>query len=119
MITTARTALLTANLPNITSGVITYYEVSYRVTGSSDVMMLNFNTTTNDMPLNGTVTGLIPFTNYTFSVRACAAAGCGDPSDEVTQSTLEDGMLCHFVHVCVWFSFLGRLIWELSVILYM
>ena len=100
MITTARTALLTANLPNITSGVITYYEVSYQITGSSNEVTLNINTT-DSMPLNGTVTGLIPFTNYTFSVSACTTAGCGDPSDEVTQSTLEDGMLCHFVHVCV------------------
>jgi len=92
------TALLTANLPNTTSGVITYYEVSYQVTGSSNmVTILNINTTMDNMPLNGTVSGLLPFTNYTFSVRACTTAGCGDPSEEVTQATLEGGKLCIYM----------------------
>jgi len=105
VITTARTALLTANLPNTTSGVITSYEVSYRVTGSSNmVMMLIINTTFDNMPLNGTVAGLMPFTNYTFSVSACAAVGCGDPSEEVTQMTLEDGKPCRFVYVYIQMS---------------
>lgn len=87
-----------ANRPNITRGVITYYQVTYtyQVTGSS--MMVLVNISTANMPLNGTVTGLLPFTNYTFLVAACTTVGCGDPSDQVTEMTLEDGELS--IHLC-------------------
>lgn len=40
--------------------------------------------------LSFTVTDLLPFTNYSVSVLACSAAGCGDESLPVIQNTMED-----------------------------
>ena len=41
--------------------------------------------------LEYTVTDLLPFTEYTFSVVVCTAAGCAE-SPNITITTLEDGM---------------------------
>ena len=89
-----RSAQLTASPPNITNGIITSYNVSYRVNGSSNVKVENF--TTNNQFLSDTVQPLLPFTTYVFSVSACTVAGCG-PSTSETSMTLEDGelMLCN------------------------
>lgn len=64
--------------------------VSYNVNGSIDTETLNFTTTNQN--LRGTVTSLLPFTNYVFSVRACTSVGCG-PAANDTARTLEDGEL--------------------------
>jgi len=86
--TTERSALLLANPPDVTNGIVIYYLISYQLVGSVNVITMNFTTT--DMSLNTTLTSLLPFTNYTFSVRPCTIAGCG-PASINTRSTLEDG----------------------------
>jgi len=94
VVTTERSTLLLANPPDVTNGIVIYYLISYQLVGSLNVMMMNFTTT--DMSLNTTITSLLPFTNYTFSVRPCTIAGCGPASNRATTSTLEDG-LCNDV----------------------
>ena len=92
MVTTAeRSALLMASQPPMSNGIIMLYIVSYNVNGSTNIMTMNF--TTDYQRLNGTVGSLLPFTNYVFTVRACTAAGCGPPSVNVTEMTLEDGKM--------------------------
>ena len=86
--TTERSALLLASPPDVTNGIVIYYLISYQLVGSVNVTMMNFTTT--DMSLNTTLMSLLPFTNYTFSVRPCTIAGCGPASNNIT-STLEDG----------------------------
>jgi len=86
--TTERSALLLASPPVVTNGIVIYYLISYQLVGSVNVIVMNFTTT--DMSLNATLTSLLPFTNYTFSVRPCTIAGCG-PASINTRSTLEDG----------------------------
>ena len=90
-VTTAeQSAVLMASVPTVTNGIIRYYEASYGVVGSDNDTV---NITTDDQSLNGTIEMLLPFTNYTFSVRACTIAGCGPISNVVTEMTLEDGEL--------------------------
>ena len=87
--TTERSALLEASPPDVTNGIVIYYLISYQLVGSVNVMMMNLTTT--DMSLNSTLTSLLPFTNYTFSVRPCTIAGCGPASNNLTAPTLQDG----------------------------
>ena len=78
------TVEVTWNSPNITNGILRYYTVVY---GSSDDMeMMEVNSS------DGTelVSGLHPFTNYTFYVLADTVAP-SEPSDNVTVVTDEAG----------------------------
>lgn len=85
----ARSALLDADPPPVTNGIIIEYMVSYNINGSTNVLLMNF--TTNDERLRGTVGQLVPFTSYVFTVRACTSVGCGPSSENFTTMTLEDG----------------------------
>jgi hypothetical protein len=41
--------------------------------------------------LTVTITGLLPFTNYSITVQACSEAGCGPQSAEIIALTNEEG----------------------------
>ena len=88
--TTERSALLLANPPDVTNGIVIYFQVSYDIVGSGNDMEMNFSVT-NNMQLNDQIRNLLPFTQYTFSVKACTITGCGPPSVNIMRSTLEDG----------------------------
>jgi len=88
VITTARSAQVSASPPNVTDGLVTSYMVSYGIVGSS-VMTVNFST--EFTLLSVTIQPLLPFTNYVFVVRACTIIGCSPVSDSITVMTLEDG----------------------------
>lgn len=94
--TTRNSALITATPPNITNGIVIGYIVSYQVVGSSDLMMMNF--TTNTTLLNDEIQLLLPFTNYSFSVRACCDVRCTPQSENITTMTLEDGKVAEFIN---------------------
>ena len=87
--TAARSATLMASQPPVTNGIIVSYIVSYHANGSTDIRTMNF--TAINQFLNGTVTSLLPFTTYVFSVRACTSVACSQSSNNVTEMTLEDG----------------------------
>ena len=89
MTTAARSAMLMASQPPVTNGTIVSYTVSYHVNGSTDIRTMNF--TAINQFLDGTVTSLLPFTTYVFSVRACTSVACSQSSNNVTEMTLEDG----------------------------
>ena len=74
----ARSLTLTWTAPSMPNGVILYYTVSY---GNGSVV-------SNSTALAATVTGLSPFTNYSFLVMACNTAGCSQ-TNLVTQQTQE------------------------------
>ena len=88
--TTERSALLRASTPDVPNGIVIYYQVLYDIVRSSNTMRMNFSTT-NNMRLNDELRNLLPFTQYTFSVRACTIAGCGPASVDMFRTTLEDG----------------------------
>ena len=70
--------------PNITNGILRYYTVVY---GSSDDMEMMEVNSSNVTVL---VSGLDPFTNYTFYVLAVTVAP-SEPSDNVTVLTDQGG----------------------------
>ena len=74
----ARSLILTWSSPSMPNGVILYYTLSY---GNGTVV-------SNSTALAATVTGLSPFTNYSFLVMACNTAGCSQTS-LITQQTQE------------------------------
>lgn len=43
--------------------------------------------------LTVTITGLSPFTNYSITVQACSAGGCGQQSTEIIALTTEEGIM--------------------------
>ena len=90
VITTERSAILTATRPPVTNGIIVSYMVSHKVNGTTVTKTINFTSTNQN--LMGIVGSLLPFTTYFFSVRACTSVGCG-PSANATATTLEDGEL--------------------------
>ena len=59
------------------------YTVNFAPEGSNETPMINKNT-------NFTLDGLLPFTNYSFTVRAYNKKGAGDFSSRITVQTLED-----------------------------
>jgi len=78
------TVEVTWDPPNITNGILRYYTVVY---GSSDDMEMMEVNSSNVTVL---VSGLDPFTNYTFYVLAVTIAP-SQPSDNVTVVTDEAG----------------------------
>ncbi|XP_065917797.1 latrophilin-like protein LAT-2 isoform X3 [Dysidea avara] len=89
VVTTRNSAFVMASPPpNITNVEVVGYIVSYQIVGSNDVKTIYF--TTEDTLLNDEIQSLLPFTNYTFSVRACCDGQCTPDSDSITQMTLED-----------------------------
>ena len=56
--------------------------------------------TTSDQTFE--ITGLSPFTSYSFTVQACSDAGCGPETTPVSQLTEEEGM-----YICVYVVWVG------------
>ena len=79
--------------PAVPNGVVTGYviTVTKRVTG--EVFTVNATDTEFE------VTGLTPYTNYTFTVAAVNGAGVGNASNPVTVQTAEGGVYstCHYI----------------------
>ena len=96
------TVEVTWNPPSITNGILRYYTVGY--SSSDDVEMIEVNYTDMTSSRMGEdigsgitinfvtllVSGLDPFTNYTFYVLAATVAP-SEPSDSVTVRTDEGG----------------------------
>ena len=78
------TVEVTWDPPSITNGILRYYTVVY---GSSDDMEMM---EVNSSDVTVLVSGLDPFTNYTFYVLAITVAP-SEPSDSVTVRTDEGG----------------------------
>ena len=76
-----RSILLSWDEPGYPNGILTTYTVLVDGEEVADVLppTVEYN-----------VTGLLPFTEYGFSVLACTAAGCTE-SPSVDTVTLEDG----------------------------
>ena len=81
-----RSILLSWDEPAQSNGVLIVYTVLVGENETADVVppTVEYN-----------VTGLTPYTQYTFSVMACTSAGC-EGSPTVQTRTLEDGWLCNF-----------------------
>ena len=76
---TDTTVTLSWMIPDPPNGIITQYQVQYRITGGGSFS--NNPVTTN---LTDTVTGLMTATEYDFRVRAFTAVGRGSNSNVVT-----------------------------------
>lgn len=73
--------------PETTNGVISRYEL-VRVTLGSESIITSEEIVSTGLAMSATVTGLLPFMEYFFVVRACTSGGCG--SSEVSSvRTLE------------------------------
>ena len=81
---TSVTVEVTWDPPSITNGIIRYYTIVY---GSDDDMEMM---EVNSSDVTVLVSGLDPFTNYTFYVIAVTIAP-SEPSDNVTIRTNEAG----------------------------
>jgi usherin len=62
--------------PETTNGVISRYEL-VRVTIGSESVIVSEEIVFTGLAMSATVTGLRPFTDYFFVVRACTSGGCG------------------------------------------
>ena len=80
---TDTTVILSWMPPDPPNGIITQYQVQYRIANSDDSFGNNeVNTLSTD--LNYTVTGLTTSTEYEFRVRAFTLVGRGPSSNVVT-----------------------------------
>ena len=73
--------------PGTTNGVISRYEL-VRVTLGSEAVIISEEIVFTGLAMSTTVTGLLPFTDYFFVVRACTSGGCGS-SEPSSVRTLE------------------------------
>ena len=89
---TDTTVTLNWTAPAVPNGVVT----SYVITVTNDVTREEFTVNTTDTELE--VTGLTPYTNYTFTVAAVNGAGVGNVSNPVTVQTAEGVYLSLHMH---------------------
>ena len=75
---------VTWNVPLQPNGIITLYELKRIQAGSAQIDRRQYQSNR----FGTTATGLQPFTNYTFTLTACTAAGCTE-SNSVSQTTNE------------------------------
>lgn len=81
------TVLLTWLIPLHPNGIITGYRVAYKKTSQSSHRVCN-----NTLQTTYSVDILIPYTNYTFWVKASTVAGFGMRSESRFAKTDEGGM---------------------------
>lgn len=81
-----RNLTATWSAPTMTNGMITEYILRYSPTDEESEEREEGITETEF-----TVTGLVPYTNYTVSVQACTSEGCGPFSNEISAETLQEG----------------------------
>ena len=87
------TVEVTWDPPSITNGILRYYTVVY---GSSDDMEMM---EVNSSDVTVLVSGLDPFTNYTFYVLAVTVAQ-SEPSNNLTVLTSESGIVSTVLYEC-------------------
>ncbi|XP_078575880.1 uncharacterized protein LOC144861750 [Branchiostoma floridae x Branchiostoma japonicum] len=80
---------LTWQEPAVTNGIITYYYIQYGPTADCSDAQLTHGWNTTDSTTSKTFPGLIPYTTYSFRVRAFSIAGPGDYTGCVTAKTTE------------------------------
>ncbi|XP_035699719.1 uncharacterized protein LOC118432289 [Branchiostoma floridae] len=80
---------LTWQEPAVTNGVITNYNIQYGSTTECSDAELTYWWNTTDSSTSKTFPGLIPYTTYSFRVRAFSIAGPGDYTGCVTAKTTE------------------------------
>ena len=91
-----RTLVVDWESPSNPGGVITTYMVTYD----------NTTKDTGDRYTVCTIRGLDVFTNYTISVTACTANGCGNQTDVVIGTTAEEGTyLDHTMFLYIYYSY--------------
>ena len=82
--------------PNLTNGIITQYELQYRVCSDVDYITLS--------PLNNTVirtvTGLTVGTEYCIRVRAYTVVGAGPWTDDVRERTCKSHVIQVIMESC-------------------
>ncbi len=84
MATSNSTSLqLTWSAPLLPNGVITAYEVSHQLQGGMELGREN----TTDVRTTHTLTGLMPQTTYTITVRAYTIAGSGEETNLTAVTT--------------------------------
>ena len=90
---TDTTVILNWTEPAVPNGVVTGYVIT--VTNGVTGEVFTVNTTDTEFE----VTGLTPYTNYTFTVAAVNGAGVGNASNPVTVQTAEGGVYstCHYI----------------------
>jgi len=101
LIVNPTTVEVTWDPPSITNGILRYYTIVYRSSDDIEIMEVN----SSDVTV--LVSGLDPFTNYTFYVLAVTVAP-SEPSDNVTVFTAERGKIT-FLHHTFAFSILAYL----------
>ncbi|XP_078575879.1 uncharacterized protein LOC144861749 isoform X2 [Branchiostoma floridae x Branchiostoma japonicum] len=80
---------LTWQEPAVTNGVITNYYIQYGPSTECSDAQLSQGWNTTDSTTSGTFSGLIPYTTYSFRVRAYTFAASGDYTDCLTAKTTE------------------------------
>ena len=90
---TDTTVILNWTEPAVPNGVVT----GYVITVINGVTREEFTVNATDTELE--VTGLTPYTNYTFTVAAVNGGGVGNVSNPVTVQTSEGGVYstCHHI----------------------
>ena len=107
---TSTTLLVTWLPPAIPNGVLTSYEVYYRGLSSVNPVLPSFyqalSVTLSTVSTSIELVNLVPYSDYTLSVRALTSGGPGEYSEQVEARTEEDGELlnarclsCNTVHV--------------------
>ena len=88
--------------PAIPDGVLSYYEVTYTGVSSVNPVPNSFyQSLSNTIPAPSTslvLSDLVPYSNYSISVRAFTSAGPGEYSEVIEDRTEEDG---ESIYLCV------------------
>ena len=104
---TSTTLLVTWMPPSIPNGVLIKFEISYSGISSENPVPSSFHQPQyRIIPVPGTsilLSDLVPYSNYTISVRAFTSAGPGEYSDVIEDRTGKDGdyskaILCFCMH---------------------
>ena len=100
------TALLVSWLPPSTpNGVLTSYEVYYTGEASLNPVPASFyhslSSTISAPNTSLVLSDLVPYSNYTISVRAFTSAGPGEYSEVIEDRTEEDGKSIIYTFICV------------------
>ena len=74
--------------PTFMSGQIIHYNID--IDDSVRAMLLE----SSGMGTKFIVTGLEPYTEYSVRVQACTSEGCGSFSNEIMNTTLQEGEIC-------------------------
>ena len=79
--------------------------VTWAEPASTNGEIINYNISINDgamliessgMGTEFVVTGLEPYTDYSVRVQACTSEGCGPFSNEILNTTLQEGEICTY-----------------------